>query len=146
MTVAECIAIPFVMPERETDILSGITCFMDYSGDGMEIVTEGYSQPVIGAYRTKGGMLVVVSEGWRGDLNCDVVVPTEHKLFYAGTLRPTPAKRFSVCTPGKKWYYEKEARERITMEELVKIMETYAGTFPIALDCDDLTQIPEATI
>ena len=147
MSVAECISIPFIMPETPEHPLSGITCFLDADFEGnMEIVTEGFSQPVLGAYRMKSGMLVIVSEGWRGDLNCDVVVPTEHKLFYAGTMRPTPAKRFTNCPEGRNWYYEKDKRERISMEELANIMETYVGKFPIALDCDDLTAIPEATI
>lgn len=147
MTVAECIAIPFVMPEQPTDILSGITCFLSEDLDGsMVIVTEGYDQKVIGGYRMTSGMLVLVSEGYQGDLNADVIVPQEHKLYYAGTLRPTPAKRFTLCAEGKNWYYEKDKRERLTTDDLKNLLTTHGGPFPIRLDCDDLTVIPEASM
>ena len=145
-TVAECIAVPFIMPEPDPDAVGRVSCFIERDHGELVMVTEGWTEPIVGGYRTEGGMLVLVSKTAGGSFSVDVIVPTEHKLFYAGIMRKTPAKRFEVCTPGKNFYYQSSKRERLPMEQIEGLLIKYGGKLPLALDCDNCTELPEAVI
>lgn len=167
---AELIEIPFVMPEpdpvpvpyrrnggRPCGNRKGrlpvqkpasriIQCVGALEGQPiLEIGAMVRTNPIVGAYRHKSGMLVIVSETYGMEEICDVLVPQEETMYFAGYMKPTPSKRFHSCPIGKKWYYHREPMERISMNSLASIICKYApGGLPMMIREYGDTDLAEA--
>ena len=100
---------------------------------------------VAGAYYHKSGLLVMVSQVYGMQYVCDVVVPQERKLYYAGPMRPTPERRSLQCGVGRSWSYHREPMTKISMKDLADVFIQHAPFgLPMEVVEYDTTEIPEA--